>query len=280
MMLYRLLSRLPLGVLYALSRMFFWLMRDVFRYRRAVVRGNLRRAFPDAPAARIRELSAGFYRELADVAAETVKLASLDARDVRRRVQLDNPEILDEAGGDRPVLLLSAHFGNWEWLLQSCMLSLGWPMFAVHKPQRLGAGAFINDVRARFGAVPVRHREVGREVVRRRRRRCLFAVVADQEPKGARNACWTPLFGRPTAFSSEVARLAAMFRTPVFFVAAERCGRGHYRARFERLGVARKGKEDEFIRAYAAAVERCIRRRPQGWLWSHRRWKHAPPDGA
>ncbi len=276
-MLYRLLSRLPLGVLYAVSHALFWLLRHVVRYRRDTVYGNLRRAFPDDPAARIRQLSARCYRELAEVAAETIKLASLDSRELQRRVRLDNPEIFDEVREERPVLLLSAHFGNWEWLLQSCMLSLGWPMFAVHKPQRFGAGAFINRVRARFGATPVRHREVGTEIVRQRRRRCLFAIIADQWPKGGRNACWTPLFGRPTAFSAEVARLAAMFRTPVFFVAAERRGRGVYHARFERLGVVRKGHEEEFIRAYARAIERCVLRRPQSWLWTHRRWKHAPP---
>ena len=276
-MMYRLLSRLPLCVLYAAARVLAWLACHVFRYRRDTVMANLRAAFPDFGEARIARLAGLFYRELGEVFVETVKLATMRPEELHRRLRLENPEIFDEAEAGKPVLLLSAHFGNWEWLLQSCVLSLGWPMFAVYKPQRGLAGAFIRGVRARFGGVLVPHREVGAAIARQRRRRCLFAMIADQAPKRADDACWVPFLGRPAAFGTEIARLAAMFKTPVFFVACERRGRGFYGARFERLGMVGRGREQEFIRRYAEAVERCIMRRPQSWLWTHRRWKHPPP---
>ena len=279
-MFYRLLSRLPLGVLYALARVLSTLVYRVVRYRRDVVFKNLRAAFPDYDEARIRSLARGFYRDLGAVFAETVKLAAMRPEDVQRRVHLENPEVLDEADAGQPVLLLSAHFGNWEWLLQGCVLTLGWPMFAVYKPQRGFTGRFIRDLRARFGGVPVAHREVGAAIARQRRRRCLFAIVADQAPKHARGAFWIPFLGRRAAFGADVARLAAMFKTPVFFIVCERRARGFYRARFRPLGTAEKGREEEFVRRYAAEVERCILRDPQSWLWTHRRWKRRPPQGA
>ena len=279
-MLYRLLSRLPLRVLYGVARVLSTLVYRVFRYRRDVVFENLRAAFPDYGEARIRKLAGGFYRDLGAVFAETVKLATLRPEDIRRRVRLENPEILDEADAGRPVLLLSAHFGNWEWLLQSCVLSLGWPMFAVYKPQRGAMGEFIRNLRARFGGVPVAHREVGAVVARQRRRRCLFALVADQAPKHAQGAFFIPFLGRRTAFSADVARIAATFKTPVFFIVCERRARGFYRARFKHLGTAEKGREQEFVRRYAAEIERCIVRDPSSWLWTHRRWKWRPPQGA
>ena len=279
-MIYRLLSRLPLRVLYAVARVLSWLVCRVFRYRRGTVLENLRAAFADYSEARIESLAGRFYRELGEVFAETVKLATMRPEELQRRMRLDNPEIFKEADAGRPVLLLSAHCGNWEWLLQSCVLSLGWPMFAVYKPQRGSAGAFIRRVRARFGGVPVPHREVGATIARQRRRRCLFAMIADQAPKRADGAYWVPFLGRPAAFVAEIARLAAMFKTPVFFVACERRGRGFYGARFERLGTVEQGREEEFIRRYAEAVERCIVRSPQSWLWTHRRWKHPPPENA
>lgn len=276
-MLYRLLSRLPLRVLYGVARVLSTLLHRVVRYRRDVVFENLRAAFPDYGEARIRSLAGRFYRDLGAVFAEAVKLATMRPEDVQRRVPLENPEILDQADAGRPVLLLSAHFGNWEWLLQSCVLSLGWPMFAVYKPQRGAAGVFVRDLRARFGAVPVAHRDVGAAVARQRRRRCLFAIVADQAPKRAEDAFWIPFLGRRVAFGADVARLAVMFRTPVFFIVCERRGRGLYKARFEPLGTAEKGREEEFMRRYAAAIERRILHDPQSWLWTHRRWKHRPP---
>jgi len=70
MILYRLLSWLPFPVLYATARMAYLLLYYVAGYRKAVVRENLGRAFPDKSEKEITVLAKKFYLQLAQVALE------------------------------------------------------------------------------------------------------------------------------------------------------------------------------------------------------------------
>ena len=76
----RALSRLPFGVLYALMALIMWLLRHGLRFRVAVARDNLRRCFPERTEADIESLLGDYYRQLAQVAAEFLKMADTKPR--------------------------------------------------------------------------------------------------------------------------------------------------------------------------------------------------------
>ena len=84
---FKALSRLPFGVLYALSDMCFPLVYYIGRYRRGVVRTNLENSFPEKTAAERKSIERDFYRRFCDYAVETVKLISIDEADIRRRME-------------------------------------------------------------------------------------------------------------------------------------------------------------------------------------------------
>ena len=103
-MLYRLLSRLPLTLLYALAWPCYLLLYYLAGYRKAVVQQNLTHAFPDKSAREITVLAKKFYLQLVQVALEILKTRRMSAADVQRRVQVVNPELLREYsnGFDQP----------------------------------------------------------------------------------------------------------------------------------------------------------------------------------
>lgn len=37
-------------------------------------------------------------------------------------------------------------------------------------------------------------------------------------------------------------------------------------------------EEEGLTKIYAGILEKIIMEKPQDWLWSHKRWKHKPPD--
>ena len=49
-------------------------MAFIFRYRKKIILGNLQNAFPEAGEKEIRKIAHRFYRHLADVIFETIKL--------------------------------------------------------------------------------------------------------------------------------------------------------------------------------------------------------------
>ena len=72
-MIYRLLSRLPLPVLYLLAWPGYLLLYYVAGYRKSVVRQNISRAFPEKNAREITVLAKKFYLQLVQVALEILK---------------------------------------------------------------------------------------------------------------------------------------------------------------------------------------------------------------
>jgi KDO2-lipid IV(A) lauroyltransferase len=194
----RALSRLPFGVLYRLTAAIMWLLRTVLRFRVDVARDNLRRCFPDRTEAEIDSLLDQYYRQLAQVAAEFIKMADMSADQLRAHLQVQNVERVDaETRAGRSVLLLGAHQCNWEWTLQATVLYLGVPINAAYKP--LHAAGFdreLRKLRCRYGAHLIAAKRLVREVVRRRGQLHAVALHADQMPSSSGRRQWLS-FPRP-----------------------------------------------------------------------------------
>jgi len=62
-------------------------------YRKAVVRENLQRAFPDKSATEVTVLAKKFYRQLAQVALEIVKARRMTQAQFRQRVNARKPGV-------------------------------------------------------------------------------------------------------------------------------------------------------------------------------------------
>src|SRR5437879_13510127 len=73
----RLVSRLPLGLLYAIADLLGWLAFRAFPYRAHVVRANLTMAFPDFDETQLRRVMQRYYRGFAPMLVDVVKSATL-----------------------------------------------------------------------------------------------------------------------------------------------------------------------------------------------------------
>ena len=121
--------------MYAKAAVVACLLRDVFRYRVRVVRENLRRSLPELEEAARRQILRRHYRALAEVLFELPRVAVMSAAELRARVHTpDMPALHAELARGRPVLVITAHQCNWEWLLQAMALDLGVPFLAAYKP--------------------------------------------------------------------------------------------------------------------------------------------------
>ena len=276
---YRLLSRLPLPLLYGLSTLFALALYRVIRYRRAVVADNLAHAFPELSTADRVIIERKIYRHLGDLAVETIAGHAMSRAEFCKRVTLENPEVLLAfKEQQQSLLLLTGHQGNWEWLSHVIGDYLDCPIDAVYKVMHnRHFDAVNNETRARAGA-PIPFSEAGREILRRRHEHRCFAMVADQSPFKRDKRYWHEFLGRPASFYLGPQRIAEVMQYPVVFVAMTKLRRGHYSVRFEILAQPPFEKGGTAILdRYIEAVERAIRAQPETWMWSNRKWKHQPP---
>lgn len=270
------LSRLPLPVLYGLAGLLIFVAHRLLRMKLGVIRENITACFPDLDRRAVELRVSGHYRQIGQMIAEVIKGATLSRQAFMDRVRMLNlslPQGLLAQG--RPVLLVAAHQGNWEWVLQALALQLGYPLDVGYKPIKSPwAESAMNAIRRRFGAHLVPAKELLADLLKRRGIVRGIAMLADQEPTTSDHKHWVTFLGRETAFYMGPEQMARAAHYAAVFVALRRTGRGRYEIEFSELAAAgEQMAPGEFTARYAALVEKEIRTAPTDWTWGHRRWK-------
>jgi Kdo2-lipid IVA lauroyltransferase/acyltransferase len=259
------------------------LVHSGLRIRRALVRENLRSAFPEADDAAIARLSAQCYRHLGREAVAILRLARASPVAVRERTEMRGWEEFQAALGEgRGALMVTGHLGNWE-IGAAAVAARGVPVRAVVRGQTNPlVGRRLNQVRSSLGVVPIDQALAPRAVPRALREGAAVGIVADQDARDA--GVWVPFFGRPASTFRGPALFAVRLRAPLFACSAVRLPgrRARYRVQLSRVEVAPSGDlEADVLRltaALTAALERAVREEPAQYFWFHRRWKTPPPE--
>jgi KDO2-lipid IV(A) lauroyltransferase len=279
---YRLLGWLPFPLLYGAAWLAYFAVYYVAGYRRAVVRENLRRAFADRNERELTLLVKKFYRQLTQVALETVKASRMEREDFLSRASVLNPGLLRQYSNNfrDSVIVMTIHQGNWEWMLHGTTAALGVPMDPVFKRlHNADADRLMFEIRSRFGSRPVAVEDATADILRRRREARFLVLVADQAPSRHESVYWTTFLNQRTAFHTGAARIAALTGFPVLFAQCRRRRPGYYEIEFHPLAAAPSTDDpDRITERYARLAERAIREEPESWLWSHRRWQRQPVD--
>jgi KDO2-lipid IV(A) lauroyltransferase len=280
MILLKLLSRLPLNVLYALTDLLYFIIYHIWHFRRQLSLANLQRSFPDRPMPELERIARDSYHNACDLIAEVLKGADMDPADLRKRMRIRNVEVLAPyITAQQPVVLLASHHCNWEWLLLASSLELNISVDAVYKPLRVAAiDRFMFETRSRFGGNPIAVKDFLVEVLKRRAGARVIALVADQTPPREEEKHWTRFLNQDTAFFVGADKIARITRSPVFFVGITRTRRGYYEATLQLLATPPyAGDGADIIERYARVAEAHITQHPADWLWMYRKWKYRKP---
>lgn len=281
MILAKIVSRLPFKVIYLFSTVLYFIVFYLLRYRRDTVQQNLCQAFPDKRQDSISVLSRNYYRHLCDFSLEIIKAHGMNKKDFRDRCSIVGTKDLIKAsqGKTKPIIVLTIHQGNWEWMLHAVSLQLGISVDPVYKPlHHKGWDQFIREVRSRFNSRPIPIKRAGRDILKRRAGFRLFVMLADQAPTEGELSYWTSYLNKEAPFYLGAEKIAYLTQYPVFFAQCRRLQRGYYQLEFKALAVPpyeniHDKSNHPIIDAYVRAAEEAIHSQPETFLWSHRRWK-------
>jgi KDO2-lipid IV(A) lauroyltransferase len=275
------LTRLPLPVLYALGRFAYFIAFRVLRWHRELAARNLANAFPEKSGEERARILKQSYVNLGETLAETFWGFGASGDELAKRIAIENRELIERFVAERrPVILLTAHVCNWEWLLPGAGAQFDIPIDAVYKPLRVASlDAFIRETRSRFGGKPIPIQSFLFELMRRAGEARAYAMVADQTPPRNMDKYWTRFLNQDTAVFTGADRIARFLDAPVVYVAMTRASRGHYRVRLHVLVEPPYDNADDLqvVERYARRLEAEIRASPADWLWVHNKWKYPKP---
>jgi len=253
--------------------------------RRRTALDNLAVAFPElAPAAR-RRLARASWQHLGVMSMELARMLAYPLDATLRTMTFDGLEHLDAAMKEHGrALLLTAHLGNWELLAASHRLTAYGLSIVVRSLDAAPLDALAGELRRKTGVELIDKRGALRPVLDALRRGRLVGILMDQNAT-RHESVFVPFFSRAASTSKSMAVLALRTRTPVVPVFTHREGPGRHRVIVEPALPWPAAKETEaaiveLTTRCNEAIERAIRRSPEQWLWSHRRWRTRPPAGA
>ena len=139
---------------------------------------------------------------------------------------------------------------------------------------------YMKQVRSRFGMLMMMARVSGRSMVELEKSGQLSATYYLTDQTALKDTdYWMMFLNQETAVFPGAEIMATKFKQAVVFMDIQKVRRGYYDVEFTKLfDDASATKKYEVTKAHTQFLEDIIRKRPELWLWSHKRWKHTRPE--
>ncbi len=263
----------------SLGRKMAGLFADVLHIRGRVVDDNLVHAFPDMSPDQRRRLIRRMWEHLFLLVLEVAHAPrKIHETNWREYVTLRNEsELVRYLLDDRPLLVVSAHLGNFE-VGGYALGILGFPTYTVARTlDNPYLDRFVNRFRAATGQHIIPKNGGFDQILDVLARGDTMTFLADQYagPKG----CWVEFFGRPASAHKAIALLALENNARISVSSSLRLGGPmHFEMNndvaIDPLEVGSEvGTIRELTQWYTTRLEALIRRAPDQYWWLHRRWK-------
>lgn len=271
------LSLLPLQLLYVLANGAYILLYYVFGYRRKVVRENLINSFPEKPISEIKTIEKRYYKFLASLVFEIIKMRSISKTQLNKRVKFKNTDLVEVyLKNKESVLFCSSHYGNYEWVCMAIGLNFSGEHYPIYKP--LSSETFDKwflNMRSRFGNKMVAMRQTLRAIQTSKGTANMFTFGSDQAPSKEDSTYWTTFLNQEASIQLGIEKIAKKTNRPVFYLKINYLKRGYYEVDCVPICLHPAATaEFEITEMHTQFLQEMIKEEPSYWLWSHRRWKH------
>jgi len=259
----------------ALGLMFYL----VDRVHRRIARANLELAFPARGAGEREQISKSMFKHFGRLLLELLKYASLSDAEKLAAVEWEGEERVRLAYAQKKgILFCTGHFGFWEQQALAHALKFE-PMAVMARPlDNPKLHALLERIRVSNGNPVIYRRGAVRKALRLLAEGRGVGILIDQHMTSP-DAIYVDFFGRQAATTSTLAALALRTGAPVVPLFAFPLPGGRYRLIYEHPVEPPASDSPDAIREFTQrctdVLEMHVRRRPELWLWMHRRWRDA-----
>ena len=269
----------PFPVIYCISSILAFIIGRIFKYRHSVIYNNLTNSFPDLNDKEKKKIIKGIYLNISDLVVESIKSFTITRQQICKRQVVLNPDFLDNLyKKNRSVIGIAGHYANWEWAALTSGFYLKHSPVGFYKPlANKYIDQYLKKNRSRFGMHLCSIYVTAISFENYKNKTAFFAMVGDQSPSNVSKAYWFNFLNQNTACLHGPEKYARLYNLPIVFIDIQRIKRGYYTVEISKLtDEPLEVPEGEITRLYMQKLEAIIRKKPENWLWSHKRWKIKP----
>jgi len=280
-MLFRLIGLIPQKSAAQVAGLLGKVLFLVDRKHRKIVLDNLIYAFGHQKSTHeIQSLAKQVFINLLQVVFEIGWSLQQDERQLVQHFRLNGyGHIKNAYEKGRGVLVLTAHFGNWE-LLTVIAAMIRFPLSTVVRPLDFKPlDHFFFNLRTRFGGKIIPKQRSFRSIIKSLDRGEVVALLMDQ------NVDWyegvfVDFMGHRACTNKGLALLALKTGAPVvpvFMIRGNKGLRAEFGPEIPFIKTGDRQKDIEInTRQYNRVIEDMIWQYPDQWFWIHQRWKTKP----
>jgi len=249
----------------------YLLLVELKIYRKNIVYGNLSIAFPDIGIEDKKKLATLFYKNFFNYIYETIKLIYITKSQLKNKISYVNNEsfknLKEEENG---AIIVTAHFFNWEYAGILIGLSLNQPTQVVYKTLTNSYfDGLIRYIRTKFGNQAVAMEQTPRSMIEGKKTGLITFFLADQTPMINAKTPFYFFLNKNVPFFDGYSKLANKLNLPVYFGDIERVNKKYL------VTITKVEATEDFVPRYIELLENAIKKHPENWLWTHRRFKRA-----
>ncbi|MHB1704102.1 MAG: lysophospholipid acyltransferase family protein [bacterium] len=284
---YAFLNILPQDLSLKIGRFLGLLFYKIDKKHRKHTLNNLKIAFPTKTENELTDIAIKFYKNLGMVFVEIFRLNKYKESNIDDFVESDFDHINNIYGG-QGILLLTAHFDNWELLAKTFGLK-GYKGNVLARPlDNPYIEKILYDLRTASGNKVIYNRENAvKNIIKALNEKEIVGFLPD-ENASKRIGVFVDFFGVKACTMPGMANIAAKTKLPVVpaFIVRIKGKDGNYSK--HRLIIEppldikytgdRKTDTMNILKLFNEKIEDIIKQYPEQWFWIHNRWK-TRPDG-
>lgn len=270
------ISLFPFPLIYIFSWIIYFFVRYIIKYRSEIILNNLKHSFPDKSLKDLKKIRNKFYRNYSEITVETIKILLISKKQLIRMIAIEENDDFDKLlSSERGAIILTGHLGNFELAGQLFGLKLQHPVFPAYKPMKNKAiDDIIHRIRTRYETKYTPIKSILKTLLENIDSGIYIVFLNDQSPTRGSAHAWFEFLNQETRFFTTPEKFAIKYNLPVYFIKMNRIKQGRYLLTSEIISEnPQEEKEHAITEKYVKKLEAAIRSNPNGWLWSHRRWK-------
>jgi KDO2-lipid IV(A) lauroyltransferase len=250
-------------------------------FRKQLVLTNISLSFPEKSKKEINKIAKNTYKTFIRVFIDMFFISRMPDENIERMLVYDKDMIEKALSKGKGLVLLSAHFGNWE--LSALAFAKKYPVaLIVAKQSNDFVDTMIESFRSKEGFNIFNFQRDDkmsfRQIIKVLRKNQVLALLGDQD--AGHKGVFLPFMGRLASTPKGPAFFALRAGSPLMTAFGVCQKDGSMKMKLEELQMPNTGNEEKDIEAintiYNKRLEEVIRENPDQWFWFHRRWNTRP----